>query len=361
MVDDRAAGLAATLDLEGEHPAGGAVPELALGDRELRVAGEAGVQHATHAVLTLEPGGECRGVAAVALGPDREGQDPAQDQERLERPERRAGLDLDALDVGDQRLRPRHHARDEVAVAAQELGRRLDHEIGPELERATDIRARERVVDDVRRPVAVGQVRERAVVADERGRVRDGLRVQDPGRSRGERRADGVEIGHVDEVDVDPETREGPEELGPGRAVHRDRGHDPVARPEERRQRRVDGAHPRRQGHARLAAGELGVCRGERARRRVGDAAVGEAGLGIGRDPAQFVGVGRGEGRGLVDRARSSASGPGAGRAMPPGWPASRSRVAQTPAGIRARSRLGCYTGPTGRGPRCAPGASGCR
>ena len=100
-VDDRPAGGPATLDLEGEHPAGDAGPELAQRDVVLGMARQTRVEDGTHAVLTLEPGRQCRGGRGVALDPDGEGQDPAQDEEGLERPEGRAGIDLDALDVGD--------------------------------------------------------------------------------------------------------------------------------------------------------------------------------------------------------------------------------------------------------------------
>ena len=110
-VDDRPAGGAATVDLEGHHPAGDAGPELAQRDVVLGMARQTRVEDGTHAVLTLEPGRECRGRGGVALDPDGQGQDPAQDEERLERTERRAGVDLDALDGGDElpvdRPRPR--------------------------------------------------------------------------------------------------------------------------------------------------------------------------------------------------------------------------------------------------------------
>ena len=86
-VDDRPSGGAATGDLEREHPAGDAGAELAAGDLVLRVAGQARVEHRRHAVLTLEPAGQCRGRRGVALDPDGEGQDPAQDEEGVERPE----------------------------------------------------------------------------------------------------------------------------------------------------------------------------------------------------------------------------------------------------------------------------------
>ena len=106
-------------------PPDDARPELADRDVVLRMAGEARVEDRAHAVLTLEPGGQCRGRPGVALGAHGEGQDPAQDEERLERAEGRAGIDLDPLDVRDPLGRTGDDAGDDVAVAAQELGRRI--------------------------------------------------------------------------------------------------------------------------------------------------------------------------------------------------------------------------------------------
>ena len=178
-------GRAAAGDLEGEHPAAGARPELAARDGVLRMAREAGVEDAAHAVLTLEPRGECRGVAARGARPGPPSvRMPAQHEERLERAERGARLDLDALDRGDRAVGPGDDAGDQVAVAAEELRRGLDDEVRAELERPADVRARERVVDDVRRAVAVGEVGQRGVVADEGRGVRDRLRVEDAGRAR---------------------------------------------------------------------------------------------------------------------------------------------------------------------------------
>ncbi len=300
-VDDRPAGLAAALDLEGEHAAGDPRPELPERDVMLRVAVEARVEDRAHAVVTLEPGRQCRGRRGVALDPQGEGQDPAQDEERLERTERRPGIDLGALDARDPLGRAGDHAGDDVAVAAQELGRRFDHEIRAEVERAADVGRGERVVDHVCRAVAVGQLGERGVVGQVGRRVGDGLGVQDAGRGRGEGRGHRVEVGRVDDVDPHPEAAEHPVELGAGRAIRRDRRDDPVAGPHERGERGVDRAHPRGEGGARRAAGQLGIGAAEGARGRVRDPAVGEAGPGVGGDPAELLGIGRGERRGLVD------------------------------------------------------------
>ena len=181
-IDHGATGDPAALDLEREHPAGHAGPELATGDRVLRMAGQARVEHGSHARLTLEPARQCRGGPGMALGAHGEREDPAEHEERLERPEAAAGLDLDALDLGDQLAGTGHDPGDQVAVTAQELRRRFDDEVRPELERAADVGRRERVVDDVAGAVPVGELGELRVIGEEGRRVGDRLRVQDPGR-----------------------------------------------------------------------------------------------------------------------------------------------------------------------------------
>ena len=151
---------------------------------------------------------------------------------------------------------------------------------------------------------------------------------------------------------ADPEPREAVDELGPRRAIGDQRRHDPVAGLELRGERGVDGAHARGEGDARFAPGELRVGRAEGGRRRVGDPRVGVSGARIGGDVAQLLGVGGGERRRLVDRHAGRAAGRRAGRAMRPGWPASRTR-AGLPAGRRplvvshgvdATPRRRCYT-----------------
>ena len=97
-----ATGLATTGDLDREHPAGDARPELADRDVVLGVARKAGIEDALHAVLTFEPGRQCRRGLRVALDADGQGQDPAQDEERIERADGGARVDLDLLDLPDE-------------------------------------------------------------------------------------------------------------------------------------------------------------------------------------------------------------------------------------------------------------------
>ena len=93
---------APALDLERQHPAAVAGTELARRDVVLRMAREARIDDASHAVLTLQPASPVPRVRGVAIHPDGEGQQAAQDEEGLERPERRAGVDLRAGDLLDE-------------------------------------------------------------------------------------------------------------------------------------------------------------------------------------------------------------------------------------------------------------------
>ena len=86
-------------------------PELAHGDGVLRVARQARVEDAVHAVLTFEPGGECRRGPRVALHPDGQRQDAAQHEERVERADRRPRVDLDPLDLARRARRGRPRRR----------------------------------------------------------------------------------------------------------------------------------------------------------------------------------------------------------------------------------------------------------
>ena len=76
-------------------------------------------------------------------------------------PVERARLDDDPADAG--------------AVAADELGRRVDHDVGAPLDRAAQVRRRERVVDDQRQVVLVRDGRHGLDVQDVPARVADGL------------------------------------------------------------------------------------------------------------------------------------------------------------------------------------------
>ena len=121
------------------------------------------------------------------------------------RRERRPGVDLDAPDALDELVPAADDAGEDVAVAGQVLRRRLDDEVGAELDRPAEVRRGERVVDDVAGAVAMGQLGERGVVGDDDRRVGDRLGVEDARRRGRQGRLDRGEIGHVDELGRDAE------------------------------------------------------------------------------------------------------------------------------------------------------------
>ena len=148
----------------------------------------------------------------------------------------------------------------------------------------------------------MGQVGQRSVVSHVGGRIGDGLGVQHAGRPGAEGGIHGIEVGRVDDLDLDPEPTEHPDHLDPGRAIDRERRHDPITGPDERGEHGMDGGHPGRQRDAAFTTGEFRVRAPEGGGRRVGDAAVGIASPAVADDATEFLRVRRGERGGLVDR-----------------------------------------------------------
>ena len=112
---------------------------------------------------------------------------------------------VEAQPLGE-RVRPGgDEPADDVRVAAEVLRGRVEHEVGPQLQRPLEIRRGERVVDDGDRPGHRGQPGDGADVDDLEQRVRRRL---DPHHARRplarERGRDRVEIGQVDRIGLDP-------------------------------------------------------------------------------------------------------------------------------------------------------------
>ena len=301
-VVERATRLAAAREVDREHRA--AAVEDARGDLRLGMAREAGVDDAVHAVLTLEERRECHRRPRLAFHAHRERRDAAQDEERRERPERRAGVDLRRADRGDPVPRPDDDARHHVRVPGQVLRRGLHHEVGAVVERPAHGGRGERVVDRQQRAVAVREVGEPRQVGEHAGRVRDRLDVEDPGGPGRERRLDRGGVGRVDIADVDAQPPERRDRLGPRRPVAHLPDEHPLPGPDEAQERGVDRGHAGRERDPGLGVVQLGDRIAHGHDRRVVDAAVRVPGLLAGEDRGQLLGVARGERRGLVDRDR---------------------------------------------------------
>ena len=101
-----------------------------------RVALEARVEDALDARMRLEEVDHRAGVLAVPTHPDGECLHPTQDEPRVERARDRAERLLEEVEaLGDRRVVRRQEAADHVRVSAQVLRRRVQDDVGAELER----------------------------------------------------------------------------------------------------------------------------------------------------------------------------------------------------------------------------------
>ncbi|OUE07412.1 hypothetical protein CMsap09_00590 [Clavibacter michiganensis] len=262
------------------------------------------------------------GTAAVAVGP--------------------AGAAEGALGLGQVReeLRPRgpvegaavdDHAAEHRSVSREELARGVHHHVGAVLDRAEQVRGRERVVDHERQAVPVRDVRDAREVEQVVLRVRDGLAEQHARRGR-DPAGPLVEVAVVvHEVDPDAEPAEVLAEEAAVALVDAARGEDPVAGLQDREKRGGGRRLPAREEDRLGAALELGeplldlvgggvaVARVQVALVGPGEAVAGfreavedEAGGEVhGRDAGAVVGVDGGAG---VDLPRGEAGGDGRDR-----------------------------------------------
>ena len=289
VLEPRAA-LEPALHAEADDAAGLAA-EVLLHQAVVGVVGQARVVHPADLRMLFQVLGDRHRVLADAVHAQRERLDALQDQEGVHRRECRAHVakrhHTRAADVGcrAQRLgvddavvrhigfieplearlvlRPRElagvddRAADAVAVAAEVLGQRVHDDVGAVFERAAQVGARHRVVDDQRDAVAVCDVGELRQVGDVAERVADRLAV-DRLRLRVDQRLERVRHAVVGETHLDAELREGVREQVVGAAVERGGRDDVVARLGDGLDRIADRRHARGHGERGDAAFELG-------------------------------------------------------------------------------------------------------
>jgi hypothetical protein len=147
------------------------------------------------------------------------------------RREHGAGHVLEAVEahLGQGFRRADDGAGEQVAVAAEVFGRRMQHEVGAEFERALQIGRAIGVVDYRQGAVAAGDGAHCRDV--HQAHVRIGRRLEE--HHAGGRIDRGVEVGRIGEVDVshlDAELRQAMVEVAEGAAVERLVGDDLVAR-----------------------------------------------------------------------------------------------------------------------------------
>ena len=351
-VDDRAAGRAATVDLEGEHPAGHARPELA---QRRRRAGD-GSGDPGRGRRARHPDARASAASAAAVAAWRSTRTA---RVRIPRRTRNASSgpsvapvsiwtrSTSAISSGDPATTPamtslwppRNFVADSTTRSAPSSSGRQTY--GEANVLSTTYVA----------PWRWASVGERRVIGDERRRVGDGLRVEDARRRGRERRRDRVEVGRVDEVDRGPRSRRTCRSswlrVEP---YDRERRDDPVAGADERRERGVDRGHPRRERDARPRR------RRARRRRSRGRSSSGSR-CGCRRSPPRPSATTRRARRRRPRRTsrsgrsgRSSGSGRASARATPRGWRGSRSPGRSGPGrGVGCRSRSDATPETTGR------------
>ena len=208
----------------------------------VRVAGESRMNDPRDAVQLLEPLGQGEGGAVVALHPGRKAANASFQEPRRLRIDRRPVELHHIRDPLDQGAGARHGAGDQVRVAAQVLGRRMDHRLHPVVGRAQVDGRGEGGVGHKGRARFPGGVAGRGDVEDAQGGVGGELQEDHP-RARGRRRGPGPGVGGV---------HEGGRSAAPGKLLGQQRvggavdvaaGDDMVSRFRQRQQGHGRGAH----------------------------------------------------------------------------------------------------------------------
>ena len=120
---------------------------LPLREFVLRMIGQARVVHQRHLGVRRQERGDALGVGVVALHADGQRLGAAQHQPRVHRPQDGAlGVLHELQPLGVLVAHAHHDAAHAVAVAVQELGGAVQHEVGAELDRPLRVGAGERVV-----------------------------------------------------------------------------------------------------------------------------------------------------------------------------------------------------------------------
>ena len=188
-------------EIEGDHPAESA--HLPAGELVLRVRGQARIVDLRHPRLVGEPFGDPAAAGIVLPHAERQGLDPAERQPAVHRPRHPPGRVLnEAQPLGQVVPRGDQQAAHHVAVAVQVLGRRVEHDVGPVLERPLEIRGGEGVVHHVQVPVRLGEIAERGQIRQVHHRIGRRLAVDHAGGRR-ERPLDVADVAHVHEGDAD--------------------------------------------------------------------------------------------------------------------------------------------------------------
>ena len=345
-LDERLSRVASAPDAEGQYRAR-ALRQVLSGQRVVRARFQAGIVHPAHQRMGFEESGDPERVLAVPVHAHVQRLESLQEQERVERAERRsegakrlaarahgepeiaerlveAHAVVPARRLGHARelaVVPRElprlddHAADRRPVAADELRRGVGDEVRAPLEGAAQVRRRERVVDHQRQPGVAGDRRHRLDVEHVDEGVPDGLGVQHP-RVVADGPREVLGVVRVHEGGLDAELGEVHVELRVAPAIELARGDDVVPRLEEGQECGHLCRHPRRGGDRGPAAFERRHALLEHGGRRVHQPRV-DVPEGLEVEQARgVIGVVEHVGGGLVDRRRPR---PGGGIGKLPG------------------------------------------
>ena len=213
---------------EGDHAA--EVVHLAGGDVVTGVVAEAGPVHLAHVGPLPQPVRDAASVGAVALDPQVQRFDAAQDEEAVERLGDGAAVVLDGPEFGVNRSVFRDEcAHDDVAVSAEVLRDAVHDDVCAEFERSLEHRRGERVVDGEADAARTRDSRNGRDVRDLHHRIRRRL---EPNQLRllRDRGLDIRGILGVDERELDAEGRPIRAKEPAGAAVEVLAGDDVVAR-----------------------------------------------------------------------------------------------------------------------------------
>ena len=181
----------------------------------------------------------------MALHAQRQGLEPAQQQEAVEGPQRRTGgVEAVVQPIGQGVVGHHRHSRHDVIVPAQVLRARVDDDVGPQLQGPLHHRGVEGVVHDQSRPGRVGQLDRLGDRDLLHHRVRGRLDDDQVGRG-GQRLAQALDT--QDEVDACGALLRQNLQEAEGAAVEVPQRHDPAAVRRQRAGHQLQGRHPRGQ------------------------------------------------------------------------------------------------------------------
>ena len=271
------------------------------------MARQAGVEHFRGTRVLLEKARHGERVPIVLADAQIQGLEPLEQHPGIERAERRAGvLEVRLQDLRAERRIAQDRAAQTAALTVDVLGRRVHHQIGAQLERPLQDRAREHVVDDHLSAGLVRQLGDRRDVDQGERRIARRLEKHEPGGC-GQGLGPLIQIAAVDQDDLDPEARQ---DLGQDvvtGAEQEARCHDAIAGTQLAAQGGMHRGHAGRRGRGLLGALEQRKTLLEHPDGRVGDPRVHVARRAVGEPIGGVLGAPVAEARGEEQRLRGLA------------------------------------------------------